>query len=150
MVGRLLRLLDECVQHDYAPPDEKTIERPADTRATARPQLEQTIAERSRIRQLQVGAMLDQQFDDSRVVRENIDRPGFDLGQHSGMEVLNRKCHGRRLAIMRTLVNPAYVDIGSPSGCLGIKRGFQLADGGKIVVLVAEELDDLDRSAEGG
>lgn len=52
--------------------------------------------------------MLNEQLDNSREVSENVDGPGFDLGQHSHMEILDRKCHGPRLAIMRTTVNCYY------------------------------------------
>jgi hypothetical protein len=93
VVWRLLRLLDKGVEHDYAPPNEKAVEGPTNTRPTARPQLKQAIAKSSRIRQFQIGTMLDEQFDDSRVVRENIDGPRLDLGLNSLMEVLNGKCH---------------------------------------------------------
>ena len=73
--------------------DEKAVERPTNTRPAARPQLKQPITESSRIRQFQVGAVPNEQFDNSRVVSEYVDRPGLDLGQHSRMEILNRKCH---------------------------------------------------------
>jgi hypothetical protein len=93
VVGRLLRLLDKGVEHYYALPDEEAVERPTNTGPAARSQLKQTIAESSRIRQLQVGAMLDEQLNNSRVIRENVNGPRFDHGLHSGMKILNRKCH---------------------------------------------------------
>ena len=80
VVGRLLRFLDEGVQHDDASADEKTIKCAADARAAAGPQFEQAVAECAGIRQLQVGAVFHQQFNNARVVRENIDGPLFDFG----------------------------------------------------------------------
>ena len=105
MVWRLLRLLDEGVEHDYTPANKKAVERAADTRPAAWPQFKQAVAESTRIRQLQIGAMFDEQFDDTRVVRENIDGPGLDLGLYPLMEIFNGKCHEYRLAIVLTFVN---------------------------------------------
>jgi hypothetical protein len=49
--------------------------------------------------------VLNEQLDNSRVGGEHVDRPGFDLGQLSRMEILNRKRHEWMLAIMLTIVN---------------------------------------------
>ena len=93
MNGRLLRFLDKGVEHDYALADKKAVERPTDTRPATRPQLKQPITEGPRVRQFQVGSVLNEQLDNSRVVSENLDRPRLDLGQHPRMEILNRKRH---------------------------------------------------------
>jgi hypothetical protein len=93
VVGRLLGFLDKGVQYDYALPEKEAVERPTNTRPAARPKLKQTIAESSRVWQFQVGTMLNEQLNDSSIVSENVDRPGLDLGQHSRMEILNRKRH---------------------------------------------------------
>jgi hypothetical protein len=100
VVWRLLRLLDKSVEHNNSLPNEETVERPTNTRPTAGPQLKQAIAKSSRIRQFQIGAMLNEQLNDTRIVRENIGGPRINLGLHPLMEVLNRICHEQRLAIL--------------------------------------------------
>jgi len=75
VIRRLLRFLDEGVKHDYTPPDKEAVKSSANARPAPGPQLEQAIAKCSRIRQIQVWAMLDQQFHDSRVIGKDIYRP---------------------------------------------------------------------------
>lgn len=104
MVGCLLRLLDEGVEHNDAPANEKAVERAANPRPAARAHFKQAIPESTRIRQFQVRAMLHEQFDDSRVVCENVDGPRLDLGLHPFMEIFDGKCHRRKLAIVLTIV----------------------------------------------
>ena len=41
-------------------------------------------------------------------------------------------------------------DVGHGSGGFLIERGFEFADGGEVLLLAAEELDDFDRCAERG
>lgn len=48
------------------------------------------------------------------------------------------------------IANFGQSGFGSTSGRSGIKLGFQFANGGEIVLFAAEQLDDLDRRAEGG
>jgi len=59
VVGGLLRFFDKGVEYDYALPNLEAVKRPTDTRPAARPQLDQTIAESSRVRQFQIRAMFD-------------------------------------------------------------------------------------------
>ncbi len=66
--------------------------------------------------------MLDEQLDNSRVIRENVYGPRLDLGLHTNMEILNRKWRELKLAKVRTSVNAK-----TPPECpFGIEasRGF--------------------------
>lgn len=74
-VRRLLRFLDEGMQHDNPHADKKAVERPAYAITPARPQLEQAIAEGARVRQAKTRAMFHEQFDKAGVVGEHIHRP---------------------------------------------------------------------------
>ena len=47
--------------------------------------------------------MLDEQFDQSGVVRKDIDGPRLNLCEHTRMEVVNFKCHVCMLANTLTL-----------------------------------------------
>jgi hypothetical protein len=60
--GGLLRLLDERVDHDHPPSDEKAVERAPDARPPARAKLEQSSSHRARERQPPVRAVLGQQL----------------------------------------------------------------------------------------
>ncbi len=82
------------MQYDDASVDYKTVKRPAYTGSAPGPQFEQTFAKGARVWQSKAGAVFSQQFDQSRIVGDDINRPGFDLRQYAGMEVFDLECHG--------------------------------------------------------
>jgi hypothetical protein len=94
----LLRLLDERVQNDDTPAKHEAVERAADTGAPARAQLEQSGAERPRMRQAKTRAMLGKQLNQARIVSKNVYRPRLDFGAHAFVEVLNLERHASMLA----------------------------------------------------
>jgi hypothetical protein len=49
--------------------------------------------------------VINQEFDQTSIVRENVNRPRFDFGKDALMEVLDLEGHGRRLAKTRTSCN---------------------------------------------
>ena len=77
------------MKYHHAMADKKTVKRPAYSGTTAGSQLEQTVAERTRVRHSQVGAVRHQQLDDARVVREDIDRPRLDFAEYPLVEIFN-------------------------------------------------------------
>jgi hypothetical protein len=79
---------------------EKTIERAANARPATRSQLEQSTAEGPRVRQPKTGTVFDQQLYQTRIVSKDINRPRFDLGKYTLVEVLDLKGHALMLANM--------------------------------------------------
>ena len=91
-------LLDERVQHDDALSQHKTVERAADAGPATRPELEQSIAEGTGVRQAKAWAVLGQKLDKPRIIRKHIDWPRFDLGEHTLVEVFDLERHAPMLA----------------------------------------------------
>ena len=85
--------------------DEKTVERPTDAGMPARPQLEEPFAKRPRVGQAKTRAVLGQEFNQTSVIRKDVNRPGFDLGKDARVEILDLVAHGRMLANTRTRGN---------------------------------------------
>jgi hypothetical protein len=94
-VGRLLGLLDERVNNHDTPSQNEAVERSANSRLAPRAQLKQSLAERSGMRKPQVRTMFREQFDQSRVVGNDINRPRLDLSQDTFVEVLNLERHSQ-------------------------------------------------------
>jgi len=60
---------------------------------TTQPQFEQSVAKGAGVRQAKTGAVFGQKLDKARIVRKDINRPGFNLGKHAFVEVLDLKRH---------------------------------------------------------
>jgi hypothetical protein len=90
-IGRLLSLLDERVQHRDTLAHHEAVERAAYASPTTWPQLEQSVAKGAGVRQAKTGAVLGQKLNEARIVCKDINWPGFDLGEHAFMEVLDLK-----------------------------------------------------------
>ena len=76
----------------------EAVERAAYANPTTWPQLEQFVAEGAGVRQAKTGAVLGQKLNKAGIVCKDINRSGFDLGEHAFMEVLNLKRHGSMLS----------------------------------------------------
>ena len=110
MVGRLLSLLDECMQHDNPTSHDETVESAADSRPAARAKLEEPVTKRARMRQPETWTVPFQQFDEAGIVGKDIDGPRLDLGENAFVEVLDVKTHRAMLANVRTL-RKRYTDV---------------------------------------
>lgn len=88
-IWHLLCLLDERMQYHNAAAEKETVEGSADTGATTRTKLEEPVPECARMRKPQAWAMLSKKLDKAGVVRQDIDRPRLDLGEHALVEVLD-------------------------------------------------------------
>lgn len=93
LVGRLLRLFDECVDDHDALPEKETVKGTTDARTITWPELEQAFAQGARVRQPKAWPVLCQEFDQTSVVSDNVDRPRLDLCQNARMEVLDLVRH---------------------------------------------------------
>ena len=105
-VWRFLALLDECVEDHHALAHHEAIERSADAATSARSKLEQAGSKGATMGQAQVSAVLHEQFKQAGIVGEDVNWPGFDLGEYPRMEVLDLECHTIRLANTLTQRNP--------------------------------------------
>jgi hypothetical protein len=74
-VRRLLGLLDERMQHDDLLANKKAVEGSADSCSTSRSQLEEPIAERSRVRKTEARSVFSKKFKQSSVIGEHINGP---------------------------------------------------------------------------
>jgi hypothetical protein len=86
------------VEHDHSLADQVAVQRPSPAFPPAGAELEETLAQGSRVRHVQVGDGLGEQLDEPRVVCEDADRPAFDLSQHALVDVLDGVRHEEKLA----------------------------------------------------
>ena len=93
LVRRYLRLLDECVDDHDALPEKETVKTTADAGTTAWPELEQSLAQGTRVRQPKTWPMLCQELDQACVVSNDVDRPRLDLRQNAWVEILDLVRH---------------------------------------------------------
>jgi hypothetical protein len=73
--------------------NEKAVEHPTDARMSARPQLEESVAKRSRVGKTKIRAVFGQEFNQSSGIRKDINRPRLNLGKDALMEVLDLVAH---------------------------------------------------------
>lgn len=99
------------MQYDDPFANEKAVERPPNAGTTARPKLEQAITKRSRVRKPESWSVLGQEFDQARVVREDVHGPRLNLVKHPLVEVLDLEGHNGMLAYMRTQSNAHCPDV---------------------------------------
>lgn len=95
--------------HPFA--DEKAVEGSTDAGATARPKLKQAIAESPRVRKPKTGPVFNEQFDQARIVGENIYRPRLNGVLYPLMKVLDLEGYGLMLANMRTSIKVYHYDV---------------------------------------
>jgi hypothetical protein len=81
------------MQDDHTLANEKAVERPTDARMSARPQFEQSFAKRSRVGKTKIRAVLGKEFNQSSVIRKDINRPRLNLGKDALVEVLDFVAH---------------------------------------------------------
>ncbi len=82
------------MQDDNPFANEKAVERPAYAGTAARPKLEQTLAESPRVRKPEIRPMLNEQFNQARVVGEDVHGPRLDVVLYPLVEVINLEGHG--------------------------------------------------------
>ena len=87
---------------DHSSTDKKTVERAANAHLAVGPQLEKPAAKRTRVRKPEIRPVLCQQLQQSRIVREDVNRPRLDLRENALVEVLDSKRHEAMLANMLT------------------------------------------------
>ena len=99
------------MQDHHSLADEKTVEHPPDPGATPRPKLEKPITHCPRMRKAKVRPVIDQEFNQASIIRKDVDRPGFDLGQDALVEILDPVAHDHMLANVLTRRNWLQVRI---------------------------------------
>jgi len=93
------------MHNHYMLANEKTVKRPSDAGMPARPQLKETFAKRPRMRKTEIRAVFDQEFNQTSIVRKNVNGPRLNLGKDALVEILNLVAHGFMLAKTRTRRN---------------------------------------------
>ncbi len=92
--------------HDhYTLANEKTVERTTDAGMPARPQLKEAFAKRPRMRKTKIRAVFDQEFNQTSIVRKDVNGPRLDLGKDALVEIIDLVAHRYRLAKTRTRCN---------------------------------------------
>jgi len=110
------------VQDDNPFANEKAVERSTYAGTTARPKLKQTITESPRVREPEIRPMFNEQFDQTRVLGEDVHGPRLNVVLYSLVEVVDLEGHGWMLANTRTLSMCATYDAQRRSS--GALRGF--------------------------
>ncbi len=113
MLRRLPGLFNECVKYHDPLTESETIERPSSAFRSTRPYLKKPVAHGSGVGHAQVRPKFHQEFNKSRIVGQNADRPIFYHGFDPWVEVINSVWHSLELAYLATCINRSIL---APNG----------------------------------